>query len=150
MAARETASTVLMKNNTVRNYDASGIALEVVEANTAAPVQLVLNATLIGNLVAEPNPDSAFTGLVTVQGNVPGADVNTTLNLKLGGAGAEQNNFTAADPADFNDVFVYQGAAPDGDFNLTQANSGRLIRPLSLRITTYRRWLCLLMAVKQL
>ncbi len=118
--------TVLMKNNTVRNYDASGIVLEVVEANTSAPVQLALNATLIGNLVAEPNPDSAFTGLVAVQGNVPGADVNTTLNLKLGGAGAEQNNFTAADPADFNDVFVYQGAAPDGDFNLTQANSGSL------------------------
>ena len=37
--------------------------------------------------------------------------MNTTLNLKLGGAGAEQNNFTAGDPADFNDVFVFQGAA---------------------------------------
>lgn len=118
--------TVLIKNNTVRNYDGGGIVLEVVDANTAAPVQLALNATLIGNLVAEPNPVTAFTGLVALQGNVPGADVNTTLNLKLGGAAAEQNNFTTADPADFNDVFVYQGAAPDGDFNLTQGNSASL------------------------
>ena len=115
--------TVLVKNNTVRNYDGGGIVVEVIEANTSAPVQLALNATLIGNLVAEPNPDSAFTGLLAQQGSVPGADVNTTLNLKLGGAGAEQNNFTAGDPADFNDVFVYQGAAPEGNFNLTQANS---------------------------
>lgn len=115
--------TVLMKNNTVRNYNAGGIVLEVVEANTSAPAQLVLNATVIGNLVAEPNPDSAFTGLLAVQGNVPAADVNTTLNLKLGGAGVEQNNFTTADPADFNDVFVFQGAAPSGVFNLTQGNS---------------------------
>ena len=118
--------TVLMKNNTVRNYDAGGIVLEVVDANTSAPVQLTLNASLIGNLVAEPNPDSAFTGLFAVQGTVPGADANTTLNLKLGGAGAEQNNFTAGDPADFNDVFVFQGAAPDGVFNLTQGNSASL------------------------
>ncbi|HET6670922.1 MAG TPA: Ig-like domain-containing protein, partial [Pyrinomonadaceae bacterium] len=118
--------TVLMKNNTVRNYDGGGIVLEVVDANTSAPVQLTLNASLIGNLVAEPNADSAFTGLFAVQGTVPGADVNTTLNLKLGGAGAEQNNFTAGDPADFNDVFVFQGAAPEGDFNLTQGNSASL------------------------
>ena len=115
-----------MKNNTVRNYDAGGIVLEVVDANTSAPVQLTLNASLIGNLVAEANPDSAFTGLFAVQGTVPGADVNTTLNLKLGGAGAEQNNFTAGDPADFNDVFVFQGAAPDGVFTLTQGNSASL------------------------
>ena len=52
--------------------------------------------------------------------------MNTTLNLKLGGAGAEQNNFTAGDPADFNDVFVFQGAAPDGVFTLTQGNSASL------------------------
>src|SRR4030095_9754069 len=96
---------------------------EVVEANTSAPVQLTLNATVIGNLVAEPNPDTAFTGLLAVQGNFPASDANTALNLKLGGAGAEQNNFTAADPADFNDVFVFQGAAPIGVFNLTQGNS---------------------------
>ena len=48
--------TVLMKNNTVRNYDAGGIVLEVVDANTSAPVQLTLNASLIGNLVAELIP----------------------------------------------------------------------------------------------
>ena len=118
--------TLLMKNNTVRNYDGGGIVLEVVEANTSAPVQVALNATVIGNLVAQPNPDSAFTGLFAVQGNVPGADVNTTLNLKLGGASSEQNNFTAGDPGDFNDVFVFQGAAPDGHFNLTQGNSASL------------------------
>ena len=115
--------TVLVKNNTVRNYNGGGIVLEVVQANTSAPVQLTLNATVVGNLVTEPNPDTAFTGLLAVQGNVPAADVNTTLNLKLGGAGAEQNNFTAADPTDFNDVFVFQGAAPSGVFNLTQGNS---------------------------
>ena len=118
--------TVLMKNNTVRNYDGGGIVLEVVDANTSAPAQLTLNASLVGNLVAEPNPVNAFTGLFAVQGSVPGADVNTTLNLKLGGAGAEQNNFTAGDPADFNDVFVFQGAAPEGVFNLTQGNSASL------------------------
>jgi uncharacterized repeat protein (TIGR01451 family) len=115
--------TVVIKNNSVRNYDGGGILLEVVEANTLAPVQVTLNATLIGNLVAEPNPDTAFTGLFAVQGSVPGADANTTLNLKLGGAGAEQNNFVAGDPFDFNDVFVFQGAAPEGVFTLTRGNS---------------------------
>lgn len=115
--------TTLIKNNVIRNYGEAGIRVNVVDANTVGPVAVTLNATVIGNTTAEPDPGSAFTGFFGIQGAVPGADVNTTLNLKLGGAGAEQNDFTAGDPNDFNDVFIFQGAFPDGTFNLTRGNS---------------------------
>ncbi|MGH9961231.1 MAG: hypothetical protein ACREBC_29590, partial [Pyrinomonadaceae bacterium] len=97
--------TTLVKNNVVRNYGEAGIKMSVVDANTVAPVAVTLNATVIGNLVAEGDPVNAFTGFYAVQGAVPVADANTTLNLKLGGAGAEQNDFTDGDPSEsFADV----------------------------------------------
>ena len=114
--------TTLVKNNVVRNYGEAGIKMSVVDANTSAPVAVTLNATVIGNTTAEPDPNNAFAGFFGTQGAVPGADANTTFNLKLGGAGAEQNDFTAGDPFDANDVFILNGSG-DGDFNLTQGNS---------------------------
>ena len=91
------------------------------------PTALTMNATVIGNTTSEPDPANGFAGFHAVQGavNTDNADATTTLNLKLGGAGSEQNNFLAGDPANSTDVAFQRGTSPIlGTFNLTQGASG--------------------------
>ena len=83
-----------------------------------------MNATVIGNLSTQPDPVNAFAGFHAVQGAVQAADHTTTLNLKLGGAGAEQNDF--ADGAGITvDVAFQRATSPMvGTFTLSQGASG--------------------------
>ncbi|MGH9905193.1 MAG: hypothetical protein ACRD8U_06355, partial [Pyrinomonadaceae bacterium] len=116
--------TVLIKNNVVRNHGEAGIRLNVVDANTTLPNTVTLNATVIGNLVAEPDNPNGFAGFFAVQGAVPVADANTTLNLRLGSAtvAAEKNNLNDAQGFT-NDVFLQRAAGAIGAFNLSRAGS---------------------------
>jgi Big-like domain-containing protein/Calx-beta domain-containing protein len=116
--------TTLIKNNVIRNTGEAGIRTNVIDANTVAPVTVTMNATVIGNVVAEPDPVNSFAGFFAVQGAVPGADANTTLNLKLGNAAvaAEKNNFNDGS-AITNDVFLQRAAGAIGAFNLSRAGS---------------------------
>ncbi|HET6891643.1 MAG TPA: Calx-beta domain-containing protein, partial [Pyrinomonadaceae bacterium] len=116
--------TTLIKNNVIRNTGEAGIRTNVIDANTIAPVSVTMNATVIGNLVAEPDPVNSFAGFFAVQGAVPGADANTTLNLKLGNAvtASEKNNFNDGS-AITNDVFLQRAAGAIGVFNLSRAGS---------------------------
>ena len=117
--------TTLIKNNQIFNYNTAGIFVGVVDANTTAPTALTMNATVIGNTTSEPDPVNAFAGFHANQGAVNPADATTTLNLKLGGAGAEQNNFVNGDPTNGNDVALQRATSPQiGIFNLTQGASG--------------------------
>ena len=116
--------TTLIKNNQILNYNTAGIFVGVIDANTVAPTALTMNATVIGNTTSEPDPVNAFAGFHTNQGAVSPADATTTLNLKLGGAGGEQNNFVNGDPTNGNDVALQRSAGAIGTFNLTQGASG--------------------------
>ena len=79
-------STVLIKNNTVLQYDEAGIVLENVSGSST------LNATVIGNTATELNTTgNAFAGLWVVAGSGDPGDTGT-VNVKIGGAGAEQFN----------------------------------------------------------
>ena len=118
--------TTLIKNNIVRNTGEAGIRTNVIDANTSAPVAVTMNATVIGNTVAEPDLVNSFAGFYALQGAVPGADANTTLNLKLGNAAvaAEKNSLNDGQ-AITNDVFLQRatGPPPIGVFNLSRAGS---------------------------
>jgi uncharacterized repeat protein (TIGR01451 family) len=95
--------TTLIKNNVINNYGESGIGITGNNGNSTA------NITIIGNVTTEPNPSFAFVGLFVDWGAF-GTDTNK-LNLKIGGAGAERNDFTAGDPSDFSDVALYRNTA---------------------------------------
>ena len=109
-------STVLIQGNTVFHYDEAGIRLNNVDGSST------LNAVVVGNTVAEPDP-GAFAGLFVVAGADPTTDAGQVTNLQLGGGGANQNDFSAGDPNDLNDVFLQNGA---GALNLSQGNSAAL------------------------
>ena len=118
--------TTLIKNNQVFNWNTAAIKLSIVDANTSGPTALTMNATVIGNTSSQPDPVNAFAGFHAVQGAVNPADATTTLNLKLGGAGAEQNNFLDGDPANSTDVALQRATSPiSGHF---QSVAGRLRR----------------------
>jgi hypothetical protein len=106
--------TTLIKNNFIRRYDEAGIRVSTVDGSA------VVNATVIGNTTTEPG-DFGFAGLYAEAG-ATGADTNK-LNIKVGGAGAEQNDFTAGDPFDFTDVFLSQFGGST-QFNLSKGVSG--------------------------
>jgi uncharacterized repeat protein (TIGR01451 family) len=106
------SATTLIKNNVVRQYDEAGIKV------TAYDGSVTVNATVVGNKTTEPG-DFGFTGLYAETGAV-GSDTGK-INMKLGGAGAERNDFTAGDPFDFNDVFISQNGITQ--FNLAKGVS---------------------------
>jgi hypothetical protein len=106
--------TVLIKNNVVRRYDEAAIKV------TSEDGSSTVNATVIGNTAKEPG-DFGFAGLYAEVG-ATGTDTNK-INMKIGGAGAEQNDFTGSDPFDFNDVFISQSAGAT-QFNLSKGVSG--------------------------
>ena len=116
--------TTLIKNNQVFNYNSAGIRLGVVDANTSGPTALTMNATVIGNLSTQPDPVNAFASFHAVQGAVQAADHTTTLNLKLGGAGAEQNDFADGDPITVDVAFQRATSPIVGTFTLSQGASG--------------------------
>jgi hypothetical protein len=108
--------TVLVKNNVIRRYGKAGILINTINnLNQLA----TMNATVIGNTVAEPDSD-ASAGLEAVPGADPANDSQQVSNYKIGGAGAERNDFTAGDPNDAHDVF-FNGAA--GTANLSKGVS---------------------------
>jgi uncharacterized repeat protein (TIGR01451 family) len=106
--------TVLIKNNFIRRYDEAGIRVSTIDGSA------IVNATVIGNTTTEPG-DFGFAGLYAEAG-ATGGDTNK-LNIKVGGAGAEQNDFTAGDPFDFTDVFLSQFGGGT-QFNLSKGVSG--------------------------
>jgi uncharacterized repeat protein (TIGR01451 family) len=95
--------TSLIKNNVINNYGESGIGITGNNGSSTA------NVTIIGNVTTEPHPSFGFTGLFVDWGAF-GTDTNK-LNIKIGGAGVERNNFTAGDPSDFSDVALYRNTA---------------------------------------
>ncbi|MCA1816957.1 MAG: Ig-like domain-containing protein [Acidobacteria bacterium] len=109
--------TVLIKDNVIRGYDEAGIRLDNVDNLNSLST---LNATVVGNLVAEPD-EFAFAGVYINGGADASSDSNNVTNLKLGGGAGERNDFSAGDPNDFNDIFILNSA---GQFNLTKGVSG--------------------------
>jgi hypothetical protein len=83
--------TSLIKNNVIRNFGNAGISVSTVDnLNSTATA----NVTIIGNSTFEPN--SAFAGLLVVPG-AANTDASQVTNIKIGGSGAEQNNFVNGD-----------------------------------------------------
>jgi uncharacterized repeat protein (TIGR01451 family) len=107
--------TALIKNNTIREYNLAGISAFANQGSST------LNLTVIGNTTTDPG-DFPIAGFYAESGAV-GTDTDV-FNLKLGGAGAEQNNFVNGDPLNFNDVFMLKN---QGTFNLTQGNSVSIV-----------------------
>src|SRR5205085_1685674 len=92
--------TVLIKNNIIRRYSEAGIRINNVDnhSNDATGNFLgasTLNATVIGNTTTEPDSPNAFSGIFVVAGAGASTDSFSVTNLKMGGAGAEANNFSA-------------------------------------------------------
>jgi hypothetical protein len=117
--------TVLIKNNVIRRYSEAGIRVNNVDnhSNDATGNFLgasTLNATIIGNTTTEPDSPNAFSGIFVVAGAGASTDSFSVTNLKMGGAGSEQNNFSAGDPSNGNDIFLQ---TPFGHFNLTKGVS---------------------------
>ena len=94
------STTVLIQNNTVTGYGDAGISLQN-DTGTGT-----LNATLYGNTASAPQSGTglAFAGLAVVN-TATGTDTNK-LNLLVGSAtnAAQQNDFSAGDPANATDV----------------------------------------------
>ncbi|HST53042.1 MAG TPA: Ig-like domain-containing protein [Pyrinomonadaceae bacterium] len=108
--------TVLIKNNVIRHWTEEGIRLNNVDNLGTAST---LNATVIGNVTAEPDTPSVgppFACIFVVAGADPSTDASSITNLKLGGAGAEANNFFDGN-ANTTDIFLQ---TPFGHFNLTK------------------------------
>ncbi|MDT7809010.1 MAG: hypothetical protein QOJ70_2823 [Acidobacteriota bacterium] len=109
--------TSLIKNNVINNYGESGIKVLGNNGSSTA------NITIIGNTTSQPHPTFGFAGLFVDWGAFA-SDTNT-LNLKVGGAGGEANNFTNGTAFDPGDISVNKGAAaPNTHINLTQPPSG--------------------------
>jgi uncharacterized repeat protein (TIGR01451 family) len=90
---------VLVKNNVVNDWGANG-AIQLFNNQGSA----VMNATLVGNTTNNPDPNM---GLAALYAEVGALSSDTSiLNIKVGGAGAEQNNFVEGDPFDFADVLL--------------------------------------------
>lgn len=106
--------TVLVKNNIIFRYGSAGIGMNANDGSST------LNATVIGNTTNEPD-SVAFAGFFAEVGAIPASDTNR-INLKLGGAGAEQNNFVNGDPFNGSDV-LYSKIGAGTQFNLSRAAS---------------------------
>lgn len=109
--------TALVKNNVIRNYGESGIRVVGNNGNSTT------NVTIIGNITTEPHPTFGFAGLF-VDAGAFGSDSNI-FNVKVGGSGAEQNDFTAGDPFNASDISLNRTLAGG---NTVQVN---LTRPPS-------------------
>lgn len=113
-AAGSGTHTSLIKNNNILQYNLAGITAFNNNGSST------LNLTVIGNTTTEPGAFS-FAGFYAESGALA-ADAND-FNLKLGGAGSEQNNFVDGDQFDFNDVFLFRSSSSSATFDLTQGNS---------------------------
>jgi hypothetical protein len=106
---------VLVQNNILTHYDTAGIQISQIAGNST------VNATVIGNTTG--NGDSnAFAGLYVVAGDGT-AGQHGVVNLKVGGTGAEQNDFSNGDPANGSDVFLQQTPGSTSTFNLSKGAS---------------------------
>jgi len=103
---------ILIQNNILTHYDTAGIQISQIAGDST------VNATVIGNTTS--NGDSnAFAGLYVVAGSGLATD-NGAVNLKVGGTGAERNDFSNGDPANGSDVFLQQSfPSSTSVFNLT-------------------------------
>jgi hypothetical protein len=120
--------TTAITNNVIRHYNEEGIFLKANDNLTGG--NSVLNATVTGNITAEPD-SLAFAGLWVVAGSGSGTE-NNVVNLVLGNSsaaavagsptGSLQNDFTAGDPADGTDVFL-QESGSNSVINLSRAGS---------------------------
>jgi uncharacterized repeat protein (TIGR01451 family) len=108
--------TVLVKNNQVHEWGANG-AIQLFNNQGSA----VMNATIIGNLSNNPHPNNALAGLYAESGALSGD--TSILNLKVGGAGAEENNFVEGDPFNGNDVLLSRIAGSGTQLNLSRGVS---------------------------
>ncbi|HEV2706673.1 MAG TPA: Ig-like domain-containing protein, partial [Pyrinomonadaceae bacterium] len=108
--------TALIKNNAIRNYGESGIRATGNNGSSTA------NLTIVGNVTTEPHPTFGFAGLFVDVGAF--ASDTTTFNVKVGGAGAEQNDFTLGTPIDPGDISLNETAASaNTHLNLTRPPS---------------------------
>lgn len=107
--------TVLIKNNIVNNWGANG-AIQLFNNQGSS----VMNATVIGN--TSNNPDAeGLAGLYAEVGALAG-DTNV-MNIKVGGSGAEENNFVEGDFFNANDVLISRIAGGGTVMNLSRGVS---------------------------
>ena len=76
---------------------------------------------MIGNTTSNAN-SNGFAGLYVVAG-VGLATDHGVVNLKVGGTGAERNDFSNGDPANGSDVFLQQSTPGTSVFNLSKGAS---------------------------
>jgi len=126
--------TVAITDNTVRRTNEAGIFV-VANNQTLSGNNATLNATLTGNLVAEPEAALSFAGLWVDVGTGVNGDA-TTACVDVGGAGALGNDFSTGDPFNAGDVSLAvstgatlrlpgYGGADDNDAQITSYLTGR-------------------------
>ena len=96
--------TLAVTNNQIRRYNGNAA---IFADNTGGTYDV--NLTLTGNLTAEGGA-GAFAGLALAAGSPSSAD-DIDVCAKIGGAGAERNDFSDGDPANANDFIL--GSAPE-------------------------------------
>jgi hypothetical protein len=113
-SAGSSTHNIMIANNDVRQTNEAGIFIQ--NNNGSA----TLNASIFGNIVAEPGPFS-FAGLY-VEAGASGADTSK-INAVVGSAGtaAQKNDFSTGDPFDFGDVNLNTFGA--GQLNLSRNGS---------------------------
>ena len=111
--------TTAITNNVILHYNEEGIRL--IAADPATGGTSVLNATVTGNVVDEPDA-FAFAGLWVTAGSFSAGE-NNVVNIVIGDASnaSLQNDLENGDPNDFSDVWLDpQGS---GIINLSRAGS---------------------------
>ncbi|HSS22809.1 MAG TPA: hypothetical protein VLL54_22235 [Pyrinomonadaceae bacterium] len=108
--------TILIQNNTIVEYGEEAIDLQRTSGSST------MNASVFGNTVTPHSPDG-FCGLNIEQGAVA-ADTGT-MNLVVGngGGGAQQNDFSNGDSANFSDIQVLRAGSSSTVLNLSKNGS---------------------------
>jgi hypothetical protein len=108
--------TVLIKNNQVHEWGANG-AYQIFNNQGSA----TMNVTVQGNLSNNPHATNALAGFYAEVGALSGD--TSVLNLLVGGAGANENNFVEGDPFNGNDVLLSRIAGAGTTLNLSRGVS---------------------------
>jgi uncharacterized repeat protein (TIGR01451 family) len=113
--------TVLVRNNAVHEWGANG-AIQIFSNQGSA----VTNATVVGNVTNNPDPNNALAALYAEVGAL-GSDTGV-LNLRVGGSVTDRNDFREGDPFDGgigagNDVLLSRITGAGTQFNLSRGAS---------------------------
>ncbi len=114
--------TTAITNNVILHYNEEGILLKASDPLTGG--DSVLNATITGNVIDEPDA-FAFAGIWVQAGSFTPGETNT-INLVIGDANdaSLQNDLENSDPTAFSDVFFDQSSNAVINLSLAGSTSG--------------------------